>query len=257
MTRALRSLSLAVVCLFTCLPPAAATTPEAAPSSSCGWGYTGPTAPNEWWRICYPSNFVCAMGPRQSPIDLPTAKAVVRAPLPPLRFLYETRPATVVNNGHAVQAAFGNGPSLALEAAGQRFELFELHFHTPGEHLVNGQAAPMEVHLVHAGPAGTLAVVGVLVREGAANPVLQRIWEAIGKGPIPLDATALLPAGRRGYSYSGSLTTPPCTEGVSWYVLQEGIELSGKQLQDFRSLFPEGNARPVQPLNGRPVVGVN
>ena len=80
-------------------------------------------------------------------IDLQSGTAVVRAPLPPLRFLYKARPATVVNNGHAVQAAFGNGPSLALEAAGQRFELLELHFHTPSEHLVNGQAAPMEVHL--------------------------------------------------------------------------------------------------------------
>lgn len=257
MTRALRALSLAVVCFSTCLAPAAATTSPDAPNDPCKWAHAGPTGPGEWWRICYPRNFLCSMGARQSPIDLQTASAVVRTPLPALRFHYGTRPATVVNDGHSVVARFGNGPSLSLETAGQRFELFELHFHTPSEHLVDGQVAPMEMHLVHTGPAGTLAVVGVLMREGAANRVIGQIWAAIGGSPIRLDPAALLPAQREGFAYAGSLTTPPCTEGVSWHVLRDGIELSREQIEEFRKLFPEGNARPVQPPHGRPLVTVN
>jgi carbonic anhydrase len=224
-----------------------------AAAADCSWSYGGATGPEHWWEICAPANFICAAGTRQSPIDLPAAP---QGDLPKLSFHYQPTPLEVENNGHTIEVKVQPGSYLRIGQ--ERFNLVQFHFHTPSEHKLQGQEFPMELHFVHRNALGEIAVVGVFLREGAANAFLQQIWdnipggsEAAAEGTIqPED---LLPADRDYYRYAGSLTTPPCTEGVRWHVLHEPVDVSAAQIEELRAIFPL-NARPIQPLKDRPVL---
>ncbi|MCG2586315.1 carbonic anhydrase [Massilia sp. TS11] len=197
----------------------------------------------------------CKIGGAQSPINIETAKAT-RAKLDPIDFQYTPTAAEVVNNGHTIQVNLAKGS--AIQIGGARYELLQFHFHTPSEEELDGKRLPMVAHLVHKNAEGKLAVVGVLFKEGKENAALAPVFAAMpahegGSAKLASFAPlALIPAQRGYYAFSGSLTTPPCSEGVRWQVMQAAAEVSPAQVAAFRKLYAM-NARPVQPLNGRVV----
>jgi carbonic anhydrase len=219
------------------------------------WSYEGATGPAHWFELD-PEFTACAKGKYESPIDIDAAEP---SDLPPLQFKYAASPLTIVDNGHTIMATWAPGSTLTIGDA--RYELQQFHFHRPSEELVHGKASGMEVHLVHKDAGGHLAVVAVLLDSGKANPLIEKLWANLPaeKGHtatfanIPIDATALLPLSRGYYTFAGSLTTPPCTEGVTWYVLKTSVEVSPEQIDRFAKLYPM-NARPAQPLNGRRIL---
>lgn len=221
-------------------------------AGSAQWGYTGQAGPEHWGELSAEYQ-ACQLGTHQSPIDL---NGAIVAALPPIRLDYQETPLRIVNNGHTIQVNYEPGSTLTI--GDQTFELLQFHFHHPSEHLVQGKAADMELHLVHRNASGELAVVGVLLTAGAENPVIKSIFAAMPDRPGPeqlqsqvtLNVQDLLPADLGSYRYFGSLTTPPCSEEVSWIILQQPVTLSSSQIRQFASLFP-GNARPVQALNQR------
>ena len=199
---------------------------------------------------------MCSIGRNQSPIDVATS---VKAELEPLRFDYLAGAAGIQNNGHTVQVDYAPGSTLTID--GKAFVLTQFHFHTPSENTFNGKRFPLEGHLVHADKDGNLAVVAVMFEDGAPNPLLASLWEAMPakageKRPLPagVNAAALLPAERSYYRFEGSLTTPPCSEGVRWLVLKSPVSASRAQVQQFAAALPGPNNRPVQPLNARVVL---
>lgn len=219
------------------------------------WGYVGAGAANHWGELD-PSFEACGKGSAQSPINI---EAYKQADLQDLNAVYKDTPLEVVNNGHTVQVNYEAGSTLDL--GGQSFELLQFHFHTPSEHYLDGAPFPMEVHFVHKAADGTLGVIGVMMKVGEHNPVIEGIWQnvpAAGEtktvGNVRLVATDLMPAEKGYYKYDGSLTTPPCSEGVKWYVMKDPIEISEAQLIAFQSVFPV-NARPIQALGDRLVTG--
>ena len=199
----------------------------------------------------------CGLGKHQSPIDIRSAEK--RADLPELVFDYPPSPLKIINNGHTVQVNIADGASLKI--GDHRYKLVQFHFHTPSEEEIHGKPADMVIHLVHKDDAGKLAVVAVLINKGKENAALKPVFDniPIGAGPVHdveglnVDAADMLPAKRGYYHFDGSLTTPPCSEGVSWYVLSTPVEASAEQIKAFRTLY-QHNARPVQPLNDRKVV---
>ncbi len=218
------------------------------------WGYEGPQAP-EHWSSLDPGFAVCGYGREQSPIDLTGAEREV---LSEIGFEYAPSPISVQNNGHSIQVDYQAGSGIVLD--GTRYGLVQFHFHHRSEHIVDGEDFPLELHLVHADAGGALAVVGVFLEEGSANEALAPVWRHLPAeaGPAALvagtvDANALLPERRTTWRYRGSLTTPPCSEGVSWLMMTEPVTASRAQIEAFRALFPVNN-RPVQPLNGRRLV---
>jgi carbonic anhydrase len=227
--------------------------PTTAAAKAAHWDYRGSLGPDRWGGIddAFKS---CAVGKQQSPIDIDAVQT--NAKLLPLRFHYKAVDAVVKNNGHTIQADLESGNYVEID--GERFDLLQFHFHTPSEHKVSSIPYDLELHLVHRNPEGRLAVIGVLFEEGALNKALAPVWGAMpneagaSAEPVSVNPETLLPARRQYYSYTGSLTTPPCTEGVKWLVLAQPIELSKKQLEGFEFHFPI-NARPVQALQGRKV----
>jgi len=218
------------------------------------WGYEGPQAPESWGSLD-PGFAVCSNGREQSPIDLTGAE---RETLSGIGFEYAPSPISIQNNGHSIQVNYEPGSGIVLD--GTRYGLVQFHFHHRSEHTVDGADFPLELHPVHADAAGALAVVGVFVEEGAANGALAPVWRHLpaDAGPAALvqgtvDAAALLPERRTTWRYRGSLTTPPCSEGVSWLMMTEPVAASREQIEAFAALFPVNN-RPVQPLNGRRLV---
>ena len=214
------------------------------------WSYEGDTGPDRWGGLD-PSFEVCDRGVQQSPIDLAGA---VPAGGGGLGIQWQPADGEVVDNGHTIQVNVGAGSSITLE--GRQFSLLQFHFHLPSEHTVEGRSYPMEVHFVHQAEEGDLAVIGVFMEAGHAHPAIQAIWDAIpgvDEAPAPLagvDPNAFLPEGRGYFRYAGSLTTPPCSEVVSWVVMTEAIAASQAQVDAFAALYPM-NARPVQPLHRR------
>lgn len=224
------------------------------------WNYNlgdtmhGPTA---WGNL--EGYETCNTGLKQSPVDIGTSNI---ADLAKIKFRYRQAPLNVVNNGHTIQVNVDNGSTITIGK--DSYRLLQFHFHAPSEHSVNDYRYPMEVHFVHVNEAGTLAVVGAFIQEGAANSVIQEIWdvapheEGSVSSPSTINPLSLIggrSAGKEYYNYSGSLTTPPCTEGVRWHVLEEPIEASAEQISHFIGLLQDGhNSRPVQDLNGRQVL---
>jgi carbonic anhydrase len=220
------------------------------------WGYGGADGPSHWGDLDK-SFATCKLGHLQSPIDIRAAKA---ADLPPLQVAYLPTPLHIVNNGHTVQINYAPGSSITV--GDRRYELKQFHFHHPSEERVNGKGYVMVAHLVHAAADGSLAVVAVLLdAKGSANPLIARLWEHLPaqEGPektyddVQIDATGLLPTDRGYYTFTGSLTTPPCTENVTWLVLKTPEPISTGQGDVFTKIYPL-DARPTQPRNGREVL---
>jgi len=219
------------------------------------WGYTGQTDPSHWAELS--SEYAaCASGKSQSPIDL---SGFVEADLPAVHPAYPIGATEFVNNGHSVQVNFPAGNEVTVDA--KVYELKQVHFHTPSENHINGEPFPFEAHLVHAAADGTLLVIALMFSNGADNPAIARLWAQLPEQagdqsqlPTPLNASNLLPNNLDYYRFEGSLTTPPCTEGVHWLVLKHPVEISTKQVEQFAHVMHHPNNRPVQPRNGRKVL---
>ncbi len=220
------------------------------------WTYEGEEGPRHWAELA-PDFAPCSDGHKQSPIDLtkPTLTDLTN-----LKFFYQPSKLNVVNNGHTIQQTYDAGSYIELD--GVRYDLLQFHFHSPSEHTINGHYAEAEVHLVHKSADGKLAVVGIMIETGAENAAIKvisdRYDDLVLSGPtvassVTLNATALLPTGQQTFRYEGSLTTPPCTEGVKWNVMVDPIHMSSAQLDGMKHLH-EGNSRPPQSLNGRPLL---
>jgi len=219
------------------------------------WTYSGSEGPEHWAEIDK-SFSACGAGREQSPIDI---QATRTADLPPIQFAYQPVPLHVVNNGHTIQVNYAPGSFITVGA--RRYQLMQFHFHHPSEEHIDGKTYEMVAHLVHADPSGNLAVVAVLLDSGAANPAIAGLWQHLPdhEGPeqrldaVKIDVTGLLPQTRGYYTFAGSVTTPPCSEHVTWFVLKTPTKISAAQAKTFATLYPL-DARPVQPLNGREVV---
>ncbi|MBT9594989.1 MAG: carbonic anhydrase family protein [Vitreoscilla sp.] len=215
------------------------------------WDYEGENGPESWGKMKAEFN-KCSTGQRQSPIDI---RGGIAVQLEPIQFDYRATGFSVIDNGHTVQVNLPSGN--AITVLGRRYELLQFHFHRPSEERINGRQFDMVAHLVHKDAENRLAVVAVLLDRGSAQPLVQAVWNSLPleKGeaqasPVPIDLNHLLPEDRRYYTYMGSLTTPPCSEGVLWMVMKQPVQLSADQINIFARLYPM-NARPVQNASGR------
>jgi carbonic anhydrase len=218
------------------------------------WSYQGAGGPQRWDKL-NPEYRMCADGKRQSPIQIDSSTTLV-GPAEPLQFNYQPSAGTVVNNGHTLQVDVEGDNTLTVR--GNTYRLLQFHFHHPAEEMVNNRGFAMVAHLVHRNLQGQLAVVAVLMDPGQASPLIHKVWtylplEVNDRVRVPaatIDLKELLPQDQRYYQFMGSLTTPPCSEGVLWMVMKTPATLSNDQLKLFGQLFPN-NARPIQALNGR------
>jgi carbonic anhydrase len=218
------------------------------------WAYTGHGGPKEWGSM--DTGFAsCKLGHLQSPIDIRGARP---ADLPAIKFDYKPSVLKLIDNGHTIQVNYD--PGSWIDVGGARYELVQFHFHHPSEEKVAGKAHAMVAHLVHRNAEGKLAVVAILLDGGGASQFIDAVWKNIPheKGrevtvaDRAIDVTKLLPAKRDYYTYQGSLTTPPCSEGVTWFVLKSPVSIANSDIAAFARLYPL-NARPAQPLNGRTI----
>lgn len=231
----------------------------AAEGSKPAWGYEGSKGPGEWAKLS-PDFAACETGRQQSPIELASAEK----PGSPVSVAidYKPLPLTILHNGHTVEVVIENGSTMTLD--GKAFELLQFHFHTPSEHTAGGKRFDAEVHFVHRSADGQLAVIGVFLENGAANPTLAKV---IAHTP-PQKAAAytfanavinprdILPTLTQFWVYDGSLTTPPCSEGVRWMVERVTAPMSQEHI-DVLSKAMGANARPIQPINDRQVDAPN
>lgn len=216
------------------------------------WDYEGLGGPENWGRL-KPEFALCAKGARQSPIDL---RDTIQVDQEPIQFQYEDAPFRIVDNGHTIQVTpLGNN---FITVMGRTYRLRQFHFHRPSEELINGRDFDMVAHLVHQSADGRLAVVAVLLERGAFNPTIQTLWnnlplekqDEFQPTTATLDPASLLPKDRGYFAYMGSLTTPPCTEGVLWLVIRQPAPIAAEQIGIFSRLY-RNNTRPVQTGNGR------
>ena len=221
------------------------------------WDYKGTAGPAAWGGL-KPEFSLCNTGQRQSPIDIRGGLAV---DLDPVRFDYQASRFGVIDNGHTVQVNLAAGN--AIEVGGKRFELLQFHFHRPSEERIDGRQFEMSLHLVHKDDQGRLAVVALLFDKGQSHPVLQKVWNNLplerneeAAAHVPLEMNELLPADRRYFTFMGSLTTPPCSEGVQWIVMRQPVTLTAEQIDIFARIYPM-NARPVQSASGRRIMQSN
>ncbi|MFN0242311.1 MAG: carbonic anhydrase [Planctomycetota bacterium] len=229
-------------------------TSKAAVPAKAAWSYTGRTGPAHWSEVS-PDYILAKTGKHQSPVDIAPARVTKRDDAP-LNVSYSDTSLEILNNGHTVEDDYHNGGTLTV--GGHQYKLAQFHFHSPSEHTIDGKHAPMEMHLVHTDASGKLAVIGVMIQEGRAHPELALLWQHMPTSAgrkeevegVQVNASKLLPGNLASYRYSGSLTTPPCSEEVSWFVLQEPIQASADQIAAFRKVI-HGNNRPTQPLNDR------
>jgi carbonic anhydrase len=242
---ALAALTLGVATMAAGQTFAQATTP---------WDYEGKRGALAWHRLD-PAYKVCSAGHQQAPIDIRGAR--LNKALKPIEFHYISGPVTLENNGHTIVAHVG--PGSYMVAGGVRYDLIEFDFHHPGEETVKSKLSDMDIHLVHQSADGRLAVIAVRLKEDMGNPnaVLATLWPHLPKTAGSSDKVAdevnpggLLPADRGYWTYMGSLTTPPCTEGVRWFIFEQELSLSREQLRTFAPLF-KVNTRPLQDAHGR------
>jgi carbonic anhydrase len=221
------------------------------------WAYSGHEGPPHWAELD-PAYRECEAGHRQSPIDIDRKDATPEK-LPALHFEYRPSPLDIVDNGHTVQVNYARGSALVI--GGKRYDLVQFHFHHPAEEAFDGKRFDMVAHLVHRDAKGELAVVAIPLKAGTENPLIASLWRSLPKkgaheaanSKTAINVGELIPADHHYYSYSGSLTTPPCSEGVRWAVLAAPMEVSEAQIAAFAERYPN-NARPVQKLNGRQVL---
>ena len=220
---------------------------------SAHWTYEGSQGP-EYWGDLDPAFTACKLGRRQSPINIMNTTGNLS--LGPLVIKYRKSTVRVINNRHTIQADYEKGSRLTY--AGRLYELAQFHFHSPSEHLVRATQFDMEAHLVHKDSGGRIAVIGVLMKEGMEHPVIADLWRLMPTSQGQTNSTTivnaydLLPVDDHFYAYDGSLTTPPCSEEVSWIVMKQPIEVSREQIDKFVATIG-WNARPIQPLNERVV----
>jgi carbonic anhydrase len=222
---------------------------QTASAQTANWSYFGKTGPLVWGKLD-PAYRACSQGHEQSPIDLRGAH--LNKALQPIKFHYIAGPITLVNDGHTIVARVN--PGSYIEANGLRYDLVEFDFRHPSEEAVNGRLSDMEVQLLHRGADGKLAVVDVRLMEnpGKPNATLATLWEHLPKTAGAsekieemVNPGGLLPADRSYWTYTGSLTTPPCTEGVRWFVFEQELSLDRDQLRAFAALF-RMNTRGLQ-----------
>lgn len=218
------------------------------------WTYDGETGPEHWGQLN--SDFsTCGTGVEQSPIDLAAPAGATTAAI---TFDYRDSALELVNNGHTIQATYDAGSTIEID--GERYELEQFHLHGPSEHTLGGREYALEIHFVHRSAGGQLAVVGALAEVGPRHAGLAPVFDNLPTEPdLPravlearVAADLILPRDRTAFVYAGSLTTPPCTEGVRWIVLQHPVTVDEQQLEQYHAVMHR-NDRPVQPLNGRMV----
>ncbi len=219
-------------------------------AQAANWGYEGNHGPEHWGEFASE----CAQGKNQSPINIQSA---TQAELTKLQLDYKGKVVALTNNGHTLQTSLEGENSLFVD--GKNFYLKQFHFHTPSENHVDGKSYPMEAHYVHADEQGNLAVVAVFFEQGGTNSALASLLEQVPEKDnnvtirAPFDASALIPSDKDYYRFNGSLTTPPCSEGVRWLVIKEPQTISVQQIEKFEKAMGENN-RPVQPLNARTIL---
>ncbi|MCE7731164.1 carbonic anhydrase [Vibrio campbellii] len=219
-------------------------------ANAANWGYEGEHGPANWGEFASE----CAKGQNQSPIDI---QSTTEAKLDKLNFDYEGKVMSLLNNGHTLQTSLEGNNTLTVD--GKEFTLKQFHFHTPSENHVDGKEYPLEAHFVHADKAGHLAVVAVFFKLGDANPDLAKLLANVPNKDqdvaikVPFDADALIPSDKEYYRFNGSLTTPPCSEGVRWLVIKETQTMSPEQVKAFAKAMGHNN-RPIQPLNARMIL---
>lgn len=226
-----------------------------AKSAAPHWGYSGHEGPEHWGDLD-PSYAMCSKGKNQSPINLTN---FTEGDLPAIAINYKKGGREVYNNGHTIQVNYAPGSTISID--GKTFELKQFHFHSPSENTIESHSYPMEAHFVHADNSGNLAVIAVMYKEGSENQELAKAWRnmpqtAGEKNSIAdeVNALTMLPENRDYYRFTGSLTTPPCSEGVRWLVMKYFDTASAEQIKKFTSTMRTDNNRPVQPVNARLVV---
>ena len=223
------------------------------------WSYEGPTGAEHWSELD-PDYAACNAGKEQSPIDIQNAE---KAELPALRFEYKSGPLKyLINNGYTIRVNYHDAPESGnfLIVGDQRYQLTQFHFHRPSEEYIHGKPYDMVVHLMHQASDGKVAAVAVLLKAGGANATIQQLWEHMPKteskeqeiAGVEVNPAGLLPRDTSYYTYMGSLTAPPCSEGVTWFVLKTPMDISAEEISAFAKLYPH-DVRPPQPLNGRVV----
>ncbi len=224
------------------------------------WGYSGDAGPESWGKLA-PEFSTCGTGKNQSPINIDPLKNVIEAKQKPIKFDYTMLiPERIHHNGHTVQVDMRSGGE--IEVDGKTFKLKQFHFHTPGEHTIAGTPFPMEIHFVHQAEDGQLAVVAVPLMPGWPHPTVAVLWQHLPqkKG----DSFALANNALRTleiekdvtnyYRYNGSLTTPPCSEGVIWIVKRDRVTVAKPQWKALEKVLAHPNNRPIQPVNARLVI---
>ena len=240
--------------VFTAALILAVSTRAAAQHAGAHWTYSGEDGPSHWGALSA-DYAVCSSGREQSPIDITGA---AKADLPAIQVNYAAFPLRIIDNGHTVMVSAAPGSSITV--GGTMYSLVQFHFHHPSEEEFDGKRHAMVVHLVHQDAAGHLAVIGVMLDVGDANATVEKTWAHIpakknaqvADSSVMIDPSGLLPATRGYYTFAGSLTTPPCSEHVTWFVLKTPVSISQAQLEAFAKIYPM-NARPVQPLHDRVV----
>jgi carbonic anhydrase len=219
------------------------------------WGYSGHEGPEHWGKLD-PKYSLCSEGKNQSPVNL---TGMIESDLPPITINYKSGGNEILNNGHTIQVNYNPGSTIKVN--GNEFELKQFHFHSPSENTIEGHSYPMEAHFVHADKEGNLAVIAVMFKAGEKNAELEKAWahmpENVGKkGALPktVDANILLPHDHDYYRFNGSLTTPPCSEGVWWLVMKHFHTASKEQIDKFAHAMHHPNNRPVQPANARAIL---
>ncbi|MEY3219504.1 MAG: hypothetical protein RIT27_861 [Pseudomonadota bacterium] len=221
------------------------------------WSYEGVGNPSQWGKL-KPEFVMCEIGKNQTPINL-IESDMIEAELSPLQFIYQNAISSVINNGHTIQVDYPQGSTITVDA--KTFKLVQFHFHAPSENQINGKTFPLELHLVHKDDNGALAVIGVMFDVGNENSLIDTIWKSVSEKPNEsvklsqeINPLNLLPEIKDYFRFNGSLTTPPCSEGVRWFVMKKPLTVSPAQVQQFKGWIKHDNARPLQTINARPIL---
>lgn len=229
--------------------------PDAHPADAeHSWSYSGATGPEHWGDLS-PEFAVCKTGKQESPIDINHAQS---ADLPPIQITSRPVPLKIINTGHYIRQSYAPNNGNSFTVGDQTYELTQFHFHHPSEETLHGKHYAMVAHFVYQNKEGHYAVIAVLIKEGRPNPLITTLWnnfpskmdEEHDADAVQVNGIELMPTKRSYYKYEGSLTTPPCTEGIVFFVLDTPISLSKEQIAMFAKYYPN-DARPTQPLNGR------